>query len=100
MTNGGHARLVLLPLANLALCRAGACWAQEHVLRSHPKSDVRVFVAWMQILPGDTNTQVAGLRSWTTPRALLSICLGRAAHGRLAMAVTRARGTMLPRVWA
>jgi hypothetical protein len=43
---------------------AGARWAQDELLAKHPKADVRVFVIWFRMYPGDEESK------W--PRELLT----------------------------
>ena len=43
------------------MCRAGASWAQENILKRHPNADLRVYVGWIPMLPGDANPEVADL---------------------------------------
>jgi hypothetical protein len=43
---------------------AGARWAQDELLAKNPKADVRVFVVWFQMYPGDAASK------W--PRELLA----------------------------
>jgi hypothetical protein len=36
---------------------AGARWAQNDLLAKHPKADVRVFVVWFRMYPGDAESK-------------------------------------------
>jgi hypothetical protein len=47
---------------------AGARWAQNDLLATHPKADARVFVIWFRMYPGDAESKWPG-ELLTDPRA-------------------------------
>jgi hypothetical protein len=39
------------------VCLAGASWVRDNVLESHPQADLRVYVIWVSLVPGDSRSE-------------------------------------------
>jgi hypothetical protein len=39
------------------VCRAGASWVYDHILKEHREADVRIYVIWLPMLAGDSRSR-------------------------------------------